>query len=158
MKQSIIQRTRWIKGYFTVQKKYKKEKLEALKRNKKKKNVWYQIIGGIPMIALALTLLSYIGVMVGFLIYDLCAGENMYMEYVSRLLYLIGAIYIFLVLFTCFLFIIDRKTIKIKKWQRFKVILFHPIFMVTYVHAAIRALFVKASWDRIEHTINKTDL
>ena len=96
--------------------------------------------------------------MFGFLIYDLCAKENMYMEYVSRLLYLISAIYIFLVLFTCFLFLVDRKTIRIKKWQRFKVTLFHPIFMFTYVYAAIRAIFVKASWDKIEHTINKPDL
>lgn len=158
MRQSILQRTRWIKGYFSVQKKYKQEKLEALKKNKKKKNIWYQIIGGIPMIALAITLLVYIAIMVGFLIYDLCAGENMYMEYVSRLLYLISAIYIFLVLFTCFLFLVDRKTIRIKKWQRFKVTLFHPIFMFTYVYAAIRAIFVKASWDKIEHTINKPDL
>lgn len=158
MKQSIIQRTRWIKGYFTVQKNYKKEKIEALKKNKKKSNFWYQIIGGIPMIALAITLLFYLGTMIGFLIYDLCAKENMYLEYVSRILYLILAIYLLFVFVTIYLFIIDRKTIKIKAWNRIKVILFHPIFMVTYVHAAIRAIFVKPSWDKIEHTINRPDL
>lgn len=110
------------------------------------------------MIAFAITLLIYIFITTGFLIYDLCAKEHMYMEYVMRLLLLIGAIYVFLVLFTILLFILDRKTIKIKKWQRIKVIFFHPIFMVSYVPAAIRALFVKPNWDRIEHTINNTEI
>ena len=73
-------------------------------------------------------------------------------------IYLILAIYLLFVLVTVYLFIIDRKTIKITKWNRIKVIFFHPIFMVTYVHAAIRAIFVKPSWDKIEHTINRTDL
>ncbi len=158
MKQSIIQRTRWIKGYFTVQKKYKKEKINALKKNKKKKNFWYQIIGGIPMLTLAITLVAYYGIMIGFLIYDLVSNEKLYMEYISRMFYLSGAVYVLFMLLTTFLFIIDRKTIKIKKWQRIKVIFFHPIFMASYVIAAIRAIFVKASWDKIEHTINKTDL
>lgn len=158
MRQSILQRTRWIKGYFTVQKKYKKEKLEALKKNKREKNAWYQILGGVTMIAFAITLLVYIFTITGFLIYDLCAKENMYMEYVLRLVLLIGAVYVFLVLFTVLLFILDRKTIRIKKWQRIKVIFFHPIFMVSYVPAAIRALFVKPKWDRIEHTINNTEI
>lgn len=158
MRQSILQRTRWIKGYFTVQKKYKKEKIEALKQSKNNSNMWYQIIGGIPMIALAVTLIGYLLTTAGFLIYDLVAQENMYVEYIIRIVSLVGAIYLFFVLFTIFLFILDRKTIRIKKWQRIKVIFYHPIFMVSYVHAAIRALFVKANWDKIEHTINNTEI
>ncbi len=155
MWQSIVQRTRWIQGYFSVRRQYSKEKLKALKENRKKRSFWYQIIGGIPMICMAVTLLLYIFTSVGFGIVDLCLPEENYsMEYVVRILGLIGSIYLVFVLFTGYLFYIDRKTIRIRKWQRIKVILFHPIFMVTYVISAIRAIFVKPKWEKIEHTIN----
>lgn len=157
MKQSIIQRTRWIKGYFTVQKKYKKDKIEVLKKNSKNRNMWYQIIGGIPMITLGIALLVYLLILFVLFICDLVMKDTHYWEYLSRMIYLVVAIYLFFILFTIYLFILDRKTIKIKKFQRLKVIFYHPIFMTSYAYAAIRALFVKPTWDKIEHTINKDE-
>jgi len=155
LRQSIVQRTRWIQGYFNVRKKYKKEKKEYLKKHKESSNVWLQFIGGFPCILIVLVTFIYL---VWSIIVSCYAGYlhdvDLVWLHLTRVLYLLMAIYLAFTVFTCYLMYIDRKTMKIKFWNRILVILFHPIFMFTYINSAIRCLFVRDKWERIEHTIN----
>lgn len=156
--QSIVQRTRWIKGYFKVRSMYDKQKVKALKEDKHKtSNSFAQVIGAIPMFVIAFDLIYYLLLLIVCLIISLFIERSTSLYYLYRLIATFGGLYILTVIFTAILFFLERKTIKIKKWNKFKVTLFHPIFLLTYINAAIRAIFTKSSWDRIDHTIN-TDI
>ncbi|MCI5582196.1 MAG: glycosyltransferase family 2 protein [Anaeroplasma sp.] len=152
--QSIIQRSRWVRGYFQVRKKYKKERIKKIKENKKKSNVWFQFIGGLPAIIMAVIFIIYLIMCFVYMIVSLVLRDGLYWEYLMRICIGVGSIYLAIVLFSFILFWIDRKTIKIKWWHRIFVCFYHPIFLFTYVIAAIRALFIKNKWEKIEHTIN----
>ena len=154
LRQSIVERSRWIRGYFSVRKKYKKEKKKALKKNKNNLNFLYQFIGGIPMIAIALITIAYLICCIVVMSYSYLVHDGYHMQYLIRVLCLLGAMYLAFILFTQYLFFIDRKYIKITPWNRFLVTLFHPVFMFTYINAAVRAPFVKNKWEKIEHSIN----
>lgn len=155
LRQSIVQRTRWIKGYFTVRSLYNKKKIEALKKNKKTTNSFAQFIGALPMFLIAFDLIFYFILLITYMISSLILDKSFFLPYLYRMIGLIGGLYLFGVIITIMLFILDRKTIKIKFWNKIKVILYHPFFMLTYVNAAILAIFTKSKWTKIEHTINK---
>ena len=43
----------------------------------------------------------------------------------------------------------------ITPFMRVKAVLFHPLFLFTYVACAVRAIFMKNQWEKIDHVINK---
>ncbi|UKI49975.1 MAG: glycosyltransferase family 2 protein [Clostridium sp.] len=128
--QSIVQRTRWIKGYFKVRAMYDKKKVKALKENKHKtSNSFAQVIGAIPMFVIAFDLIYYLLLLIICLITSLFIERNTSLYYLYRLIGVFGGLYILAVIFTAILFFLERKKqLKLKKWNKIKVTLFHPIF------------------------------
>jgi len=153
-KESIKQRTRWVKGYFESRKRY----VPLLKNAYKSKNVnrtsQYQAIVGVKpyiwiVMGLALSLLKECLLLVYFVI-----NEQKTLFYCIRFLFiLLGSIYGFLFLFTFFLLLLERKKINLSFTMKIKALFFNPIFLSTYVYCALKAALKKEiGWDVIVHT------
>ena len=61
------------------------------------------------------------------------------------------AVYFGLVLMTGWLFWLERKDIKITRWNRIKTMLFHPVYIITYLIAICRIPLIKNKWEVITH-------
>jgi len=150
---SIVQRTRWVKGFFTVQHRYKKMKRDYAKRTPKSRNMRAIRLGTLPMIAAVIDLILYLLLCVGGAIYTAILGNGLLWSYLLRLGIALGAIYLGIVLFTAWLFHAERKDIDITRAGRIKATLFHPVFLATYLLAVCRIPLIKDKWEVIEHTV-----
>ncbi len=137
-KKSIVQRSRWIKGYFTNYIKYQKLFREKLKENPTNAGSILEMqMGVFPAILILLGLF--------FLIIANCT--NLY-----RFLILIVLIYVILFLITMYLLKLSSKKRKLNKKLYFQVLFYHPIFMVSYIHALLRAIWKRdLPWEEIKH-------
>ena len=72
------------------------------------------------------------------------------------LLFFFGIIYLSLVLLTAILLWMVSKQIKISAKVYFGTLFYHPIFIISYLHAFIRAITKRnLGWDTITHTTKK---
>ena len=72
---------------------------------------------------------------------------------IKKLLLLL-IIYFILMLVTIFVLIKDKK-LNLNKKIKIKTIFFNPIYMISYVHVALIALFKKdVKWDKVDHFRN----
>lgn len=155
-RETVKQRTRWIRGYFDSRKKY----VPLLKKSflKKEKN-WvseYQAYVGVK---------PYLWMVVGIVIALLCSfGELLYTVFqsgetigncIQTILLFFGVVYLILFLFTALLQYLERKKINLRAAMKWKVLLVGPIFFISYVECAIRAFTEKdIGWKVIEHHAN----
>lgn len=151
--QSIVQRSRWVKGFFSVRGKYAKMKREARKNKRKKRKLTFK--SGMPIIVLCIDLIAYMVCLFAFLLVSLLLRNGTVWWFIWRLICLIGGAYVFIAALTVYLLIAERKHLAIKPSMRIKVVLFHPLFLFTYIASAIRAIFMKNQWEKIEHVINR---
>lgn len=158
--QSIVQRSRWVKGFFTVRSRYAKMKRETKKQERresektgKKLRSFYK--AGMPVICLCITLVAYLVCLLAFFIGSIIAQNGEIALFGKRLLILLGGAYLLIVAITVYLLIDERKSMDVKPSMRVKATLFHPIFLFTYVIAAVRAIFMKNTWEKIDHVIYK---
>lgn len=164
-KQSFNQRVRWIKGYFEARKLYikklkqelVKEKLKKKKENENKTRKNYGSLFGC-----VLGVIPFIIIIVGLITYFILSIINMivYPNLISKILLRLGLviliIYIILLLFTIYMLKLEGKKLNLTKKAKIKAVLFNPIFLMTYLPCAIKALFTKeVSWVKIEHKENK---
>lgn len=129
---TIIQRTRWVKGYFSVRKKYK-NKLRK-KYNKTKDFSLYKEIVGINGIIIFL---------LGFIL------NIFYRLSLIDIIYMLIVLYILLVLFTAIVLILADSR-NIDKKIKIKTLFFNPIFLLSYIWCLIKS-FGDVKWERIEH-------
>lgn len=151
--QSIVQRSRWVKGFFTVRGRYAAMKRKARKNKARKKGLTFK--SGMPIIVLCIDLIAYMVCLFAFLFVSLFLRNGTVWWFVWRLICLIGGVYGFIALLTVYLLIVERKTMDIRLSMRVKAVLFHPLFLFTYVACAVRAIFMKNQWEKIDHVINK---
>ena len=149
--QSIKQRTRWVKGFFTVRIKYRRMKKEYAKNAPKSKNVRSMKLGTVPMLGVAIDLLVYPFFCIGGIIYTAIMKNGWLWSYLLRLGIWLVAVYFGLVLMTGWLFWLERKDIKITRWNRIKTMLFHPVYIITYLIAICRIPLIKNKWEVITH-------
>lgn len=173
--QTVAQRTRWIKGYFSARAKYIPLMRQKLRRSRHLRSaskssshrdpsrttyakvastsaqannlgsLRHEIVGVKPVITML------VGVVVMFLggLIELCArGEAGFA--------LLAALAVFALVYFVLMFItiemIKREKLKLTPEIRRSAILFNPIYLVTYVYCALKALLVKnVKWTRIEH-------
>ena len=154
---SIVQRSRWVKGFFTVRGKYAKMKRAARKkaREQKDKKRKFTFKSGMPIIVLCIDLIAYMVCLFAFLIVSLFVRNGTLWWFVWRLVGLLSTFYVFIALLTVYILIVERKSMDITPKMRIKATLFHPIFLFTYVIAAVRAIFMPNTWEKIDHVINK---
>ena len=73
------------------------------------------------------------------------------------LLCFVGIIYLSLVLLTAILLYMVSKQLKLTPKVYFESLLYHPIFIISYLHAFVIAIAKKnLGWDTITHTAKKT--
>ena len=149
--QSIKQRTRWIKGYFAVRFGYRRAKREYARTHPKSKNIALMRLGSLPLLAGAIDIIAYLIFSIVGLIVS-AAVQNGYIGYfLVRSCALFALIYVILMIVTVWLLAVEGKRINMSKRSKVRAVLVHPLYLLTYVIAAVRALFTKKKWEVIEH-------
>ena len=145
-KVSIKQRARWIKGYFNNYFKYRKRLINKLKDKPLNKGSLIEMaMGVLPLITFIISILN-------FLIYSI---------FISIKLFLIELfiIYLALVILSIVVILKNRKHILAAKKVIFKTLFYHPIFLISYIHAFLKMVFTKnMGWDKIEHTKSSLEI
>lgn len=139
---SIVQRTRWVKGYFEARGKY----ISKIKKSIKVNNPNYaskiiDIIGVNPMICLLIGAIFY-------LLHVIISYS--FSRFILALLLMLLFIYVVLVLLT---YILIRKEDKLNiKVSKIKLLLYNPVFLVSFVPCFFKAIFSRnLEWKAIPH-------
>lgn len=152
-KVSLIQRTRWIKGFMESRKIYAKKLLKSAR--KPSKNVSSQH-------TYALGVIPYIIMVVGFLVnlvFKLCGViyfaslKSLYVWIlVDHIFILLLLVYLVLFLLTGIMLYKENKKLDLNLKSKMKVLLFNPIFLISFIYCAIKAVCEKdIGWVKIEH-------
>lgn len=142
--QTILQRVRWIKGYFTTRRKY-----VPLMRVKKRANnigsLIHERIGVKPAILAIVGVVLVVFDAVFWLAY-FGKGWLALVVVISVLL----AVYVGLMIFTWV--IMKREKAEFTPKIKMQAMLFNPIYLAAYVSCAIKALLTKnVAWKKIDH-------
>lgn len=144
-RQTVMQRVRWIKGYFTARKKY----IPLLKLKKQAHNygsIVKEKIGVRPAIyAIVGLVLLLVGAVVDLVVlgYDGCVPWV--------ILGVLMLVYIVLMVITVVM--LKRERYDLSPRVRFWTVVFNPLYLVTYIPCALKALLGKnVTWQRIDHS------
>ena len=152
-KNTINQRIRWIRGYFDVRRMYQKKMLLSLDR--KDRNFGSKLdesFGIIPYIFMVVGLLVWFLSIIFFIVYNLFLNKEILRTYVFELLIYFIILYLTLFIMTLVIVIIDGNKIDLSLKTKIKVLFYNPIFMISYVPCAIKALTAKeVKWTKVEH-------
>lgn len=154
-KNTINQRIRWIKGYFENRKKYIPKFRKLLKNNNNAGSLINEISGMRP----------YIFMIVGALLYTFNQLINIIKIHdihniivilsIKKIILIILLAYLLFMLMTAFVVLKDKDKINLTYKMQLKAIFFSPLFFITYIPCAIKALFQKnVEWKVVEHTKN----
>ena len=153
-KQTVKQRVRWIKGYFEARKKY--VPLIAEKMNKIESNYGskYNVCIGVrPYIYIAIGVILYVIKSFMALITRNFNRSNSVLLIAIILVCVIVIVYIVMMIIT--IIMLKRDKLNLSKKMKMKTILYNPIYLLTYVSCALKALFIKeVVWEKIEHKVN----
>ena len=144
---SLKQRTRWVKGYFEVRKKY----INKISKSETKNDPNFAskvnaFLGVTPYIYIIIGLLI---ILVNILI---TKGITTFLCYLTIFLLLI---YLVLSIFTIIMLKKEKNSLNISKSMKIKVIFYNPIFMFSYIICLLRTIFIKdIKWDKIDHDKN----
>lgn len=160
-RQTVAQRTRWIKGYFSARQKYIPLMRQALRykphrasRSTSSHVSTYPANSGSlrrEAIGVKPVIMILIGVVIMFLggLIELCARGQAGIALLTTLATL-ALVYFVLMFITIEL--IKREHLRLDPALRLRTILFNPLYLITYVYCALKALFIKnVKWTRIEH-------
>ena len=144
---SLKQRTRWVKGYFEVRKKY----INKISKSETKNDPNFA-----SKVNAFLGVTPYIYIIIGLLIILfnilITKGITTFLCYLTIFLLLI---YTVLVLFTIIMLKKEKNSLNISKSMKVKVIFYNPIFMFSYIICLLRTIFIKdIKWDKIDHNKN----
>ncbi len=141
-KESIKQRTRWVKGYFSSRKKHKKELYIDLV-NRSRFGEWIGIKSFILMLIsiLLILILEFISLI-----------KSSYLVHLQNILFIFDFIYIVLWSISLSMIIKDRKNYNISFLSCIKGVFLNPIFLLSYVICLLKGLGNEVEWSRIEHT------
>lgn len=148
MKDSIKQRTRWVKGF-----------LEARKiRLKDIKDDYSKLMGIIPylfiIIGIAILLISNFGLSIHYLI----TSNNLFFTTFKSFINILLVVYLILAALT--FYVILKENNKLNMTLKYKILscLYNPIFLSTYIYCFIKALVTKnVAWEEIKHEKTQID-
>lgn len=152
-KDTINQRIRWIRGYFDVRKLYTKRMFQSLdSADENYGSKLDEAFGIIPYILIVIGLVIWLLSLMFFVIYNFLLNDKLWKSNALELIIYLFAIYFILMIMTFVMLILEGKKINLNKKTKLKALFYNPIFMITYVPCAIRALTAKeVSWTRVEH-------
>ena len=150
--QAIVQRTRWVKGFFSVRIRYRRMKKEYAKSRPRSKDVRAMKMGTVPMLAMAIDLVAYLLLILSGIIYTAIAQNGLLGWYLLRLGLFLSGVYLAIVLFTVWLFKLEKKDIRITRWNMIKTVFFHPVYLFSYLISICRIPLIHNKWEVINHT------
>lgn len=146
---SIIQRTRWIKGYFQARRKYLKDLWKSiLKPDHNFSSKVNAFIGVRP----------YIYIIVGILleILDILFHYSMF-DIFKMIIVIFAFVYVILVAISFCLVLKEKSSLDIKV-SKVGLILYNPFFLMSFVYCALKALFCKdIGWQKISHNKSREE-
>lgn len=152
-KATINQRIRWIRGYFDVRKMYTKKMYKAIDRNNLNNGSKIDEALGIkPYIMMVIGLVIWFLAIIYFLFYNLFMRDSRWIFNFYELVIYFAIVYFTMMVMTLVVLILEGKKIDLTTKSKIKVLFYNPIFMITYIPCAIRALTAKeVEWKRVEH-------
>ncbi len=157
IKQSIVQRTRWVRGFFQVKKRYRQKEKEMSRDLPKNKDLKVMKYGTTPLLILAIDIVVYLLATTAAFFFSFALHSGRHLIYANRIIFTLFIVYTVIALFTVFLFQIEKGSIDITEKNKIKTVFYHPIFLATYLISAARCLFVKDKWEVIKHGERKQD-
>ncbi len=152
-KNTINQRTRWIKGYFSTRKEYIPRFRKKLKNNPNFGSLINEISGMKPYIIMIIGALLYIlnQIINLFKIYDI--SNPIFRGSFMKIILIFMLAYILFAFMTAYIILKDKDKINMSDSMQIKAILFSPLFFSTYVPCALKAFLKKeVKWEKVEHT------
>lgn len=155
IKTSWNQRLRWCKGYTQVNKKYRKELVKSIFKDKENKvGKTEYLMNVMPTVALLVTAFSYAIFTLALGIVGSCLGEVLRWKVYMAFGISMFSIYLFFVLYTGLMLFAERKRINLKLKNKLKTCFMGPFFMALYIPLILTALFKKeVEWKPVEHTV-----
>ncbi len=152
-KNTINQRIRWIRGYFDVRRMYQKKMILSLDKNDKNfGSKLDESFGIIPYIFMVLGLLVWFLSIVFLIVYNLFLNKEVLKTHVFELVLYFLILYFSLLVMTLTIVIIEGNKIDLSLKTKIKVLFYNPIFMISYVPCAFKALTAKeVKWIKVEH-------
>lgn len=149
-KTTIPQRVRWIRGFFDSRKKY----LSLLRKKmfKKGKNRG-------SLISYWLGVKPYIFLVVGslLLLLSFLLAIPFDLKFIKYFFIFLLLLYMIMALITLYMVQSERGKLNIKKKTLYQAVLLNPLYLLSYIPCAIKALFGKeVEWKKIEHTEKQT--
>ncbi len=152
-KATINQRVRWIRGYFDVRANYFRKLIKSI--SKHDKNVGSKIdesIGILPYIFIVLGLFIWFLSLTYFIVYNLFLNKDILKTHLLELLIYFAVLYLALFTMTLVIVILEGNKINLSSKMKVKVLFYNPIFMISYVPCAIKAITSKeVKWTKTEH-------
>ena len=139
--QTVLQRVRWIRGYFEARKIY----IPLMRRVKQANNIGSvkrEKIGVNPLIVILIGLV--------LLLLDGMGTSFVSISALWLVVTILAVVYLVLMLVTVVM--LKRERLELKPKIVIQTILLNPLYLVTYVPCALRAIFTKdVKWEKIEH-------
>lgn len=152
-KDTINQRIRWIRGYFDVRKMYNRKIFKSLdKDNFNNGSKIDESIGIVPFILMVLGLVIWFLALVFFIVYNLFLGNKVWQLHLLELTIFMIIVYITMMVMTIVILFLEGKKLDLTIKSRIKAMFINPIFMISYVPCAVKALTTKeVKWTKVEH-------
>lgn len=152
-KDTINQRVRWIRGYFDVRKDYISKIFNSISKNNFNKGSKIDgLVGIIPYLFIIIGFFIWYLTLAFLTAYNLIVKNNIWKYYFMQLLLFSLLIYIILFIMTLVIIIIEGDKINLNFKSKIKTLFYNPIFMISYIPCAIKALTKKdVKWTRVEH-------
>ncbi len=143
-RQTVLQRVRWIKGYFTARKKY--IPLMRVKKNADNMgSLVHERIGVKPAIVAIVGVILILVDVGGWMMY-FGKGE------MALIATVVIVVLVYFILLIATLIILRREKAEFTPKIKVLTILFNPVYLVTYVPCALKALLTKnVAWKKIDH-------
>ncbi len=150
---TVLQRTRWIRGFFDSRKEYL-PKIKAIPKEKRTKSQKAACVGIIPYVIL----LSLAGILlllsISFFLYHVIQESSVLSDLALAATVLLF-VYLTLQILTSILLIVDKK-LKLSWRMKMKCFFFNPIFLLSYLFCLLRAFTLKEiTWQKIDHSQNE---
>ncbi len=149
---TVIQRTRWVRGFFDARKEYL-PKIKELPKKKRTKSQRAALIGIKPYATLLIIAGMMLLVSLACFCYHLLQGSSVVSDLIAAGSVLLF-VYLVLLILTLVMFLFDSK-LDLNFKTKVKVLFYSPFFMLSYLICLMKAFTQKEiGWQKIEHTKN----
>lgn len=159
LKTSWNQRLRWCKGYSQVNKKYNKKLIKSVIFDKEKRlNKFEYVFSILPVMGLIATTILYTLFTFVLAIVGSCIGSAYAWPVWRAFITVVGAMYLFFVLYSMVMLIAERKHINITMKNSLICCLMSPFYWASYVPIYVTAMFKRTvEWKPIIHKVQMSD-